>query len=544
MKSEHDIGAQRAMNAPTTIPRLVQRAAERFGEAPFLRADDGTRTFAELARRVARGAAWLRARGAGPGERVLISAGNGIATIEGWLAAVHAGAWPAAVNPALTVAELEYVVDDLRPRIALAHADTAEPLRTACDPRGIPVALLADIGTGAYDEVRSADAHGEAASADGHGAVPSTNAHDEFPPADAEPSDVAAIVYTSGTTSRPKGALVRHLAYTGAGQSMPSWIGLGADEHLWSILPFFHINAQAYSLMTALANGYRLSVAAKFRASTFWRDAAALGVTEVNAIGAMVAILARQPAEAFVPGSLRTLYAAPALEPDENRALERRFGLRIVTGFGMSENTFGTVESETSRAKRSSIGRPRVHPAGAVPNEIRIVSLEGEVQPRGAVGELQFRNAALTPGYWNAPEISDRALRDGWLRTGDAGYVDDDGDVVLVGRYKEMIRRRGENIAPREVEDALELHPGVQQAAVIGVPSALSEEDVVGAVIRAPGTSADEDELRAWCAQRLAPYKIPLRILFVEAFPLTATLRVAKERLKDELMPLLAEAPR
>ncbi len=351
-------------------------------------------------------------------------------------------------------------------------------------------------------------------------------------------------MYTSGTTSRPKGALVRHLAYTGAGQSMPAWIGLGADEHLWSILPFFHINAQAYSLMTALANGYRLTVGAKFRASTFWRDAAALGVTEVNVIGAMVAILARQPQDAFVPGSLRTLYAAPALEPDENRALERRFGLRIVTGFGMSENTFGTVESDTSRAKRSSIGRPRAHPGGAVPNDIRIVSLEGEVQPRGAVGELQFRNAAVTPGYWNAPEITARTLQDGWLRTGDAGYVDDDGDVVLVGRYKEMIRRRGENIAPREVEDALELHPGVQQAAVIGVPSALSEEDVVGAVIRAPGATVGEDELRAWCADRLAPYKIPLRILFVEAFPLTATMRVAKERLKAELLPLLAQAPR
>jgi crotonobetaine/carnitine-CoA ligase len=524
------------VNAPTTIPRLVQSAAERFGDAPFLRADDGARTFAEVARNVARGAAWLRARGAGPGERVLIAAGNGVATIEGWLAAVHTGAWPAAVNPALTAAELEYVADDLRPRLALAHADTIELVRAVCDARGIPVALLGDVGAG---DVGGGDlgAHTDAER-------PPAGAHDDFAPADARPEDVAAIVYTSGTTSRPKGALVRHLAYTGAGQSMPAWIGLGADEHLWSILPFFHINAQAYSLMTALANGYRLTVSAKFRASTFWRDAAALGVTEVNVIGAMVAILARQPEDAFVPGGLRTLYAAPALEPDENRALEKRFGLRIATGFGMSENTFGTVESETSRAKRSSIGRPRVHPGGAVPNEIRVVSPEGEVQGRGAVGELQFRNAAVTPGYWNAPEITARTLQDGWLRTGDAGYVDDDGDVILVGRYKEMIRRRGENIAPREVEDALELHPGVQQAAVIGVPSALSEEDVIGAVIRAPGTNASEEELRAWCAGRLAPYKIPLRILFVAAFPLTATMRVAKERLKAEIVPLLAEVSR
>jgi acyl-CoA synthetase (AMP-forming)/AMP-acid ligase II len=116
--------------------------------------------------------------------------------------------------------------------------------------------------------------------------------------------------------------------------------------------------------------------------------------------------------------------------------------------------------------------------------------------------------------------------------------------VVLVGRYKEMIRRRGENVAPREVEDALALHPGVQQAAVVGVPSSLSEEDVVACVIRAPDAAVDEAELRAWCATRLAPYKIPVRIVFLDAFPLTPTMRVAKERLKSEIAPLLAQASR
>ncbi|HWT04159.1 MAG TPA: AMP-binding protein, partial [Xanthomonadales bacterium] len=332
--------------------------------------------------------------------------------------------------------------------------------------------------------------------------------------------------------------------YVGAGQSMRSWLGLGDAERLWCVLPFFHINAQAYSLMSALANGYELVVAPKFRASTFWRDAAELGVTEVNLIGAMVAILARQPAEMFVRGALRTIYAAPALEPAENRALEARFGVRIVTGFGMSECTFGCIETPTSRAKSSSIGAPRSHPDGLISNELRIVAPAGELVPRGTVGELQFRNAAVTPGYWNAPEITERAVQDGWLRTGDAGYVDEDGDVVLVGRYKEMIRRRGENVAPREVEDALALHPGVQQAAVVGVPSSLSEEDVVACVVRAPGAAVGEAELREFCAARLAPYKIPVRIVFLDAFPLTPTMRVAKERLKAEIAPLLAEASR
>jgi crotonobetaine/carnitine-CoA ligase len=486
----------------TTIPRFIQAAAERYGDAPFVFSATERRTFAQTAGNVARGAAWLHDRGVTRGDRVLISGGNDVGTIEAWLAAVHAGAIPAVVNPALTEPELQYVVDDLRPRVTLQG--------------GAQIAAM----------------HAQA-----RDAAPA-------PVPGGEPADVAAIVYTSGTTSRPKGALVRHLAYVGAGQSMRSWLGLRDAERLWCVLPFFHINAQAYSLMTALANGYPLAISPKFRASTFWRDAADLGVTEVNLIGAMLAILARQPAEMFVAGALRTIYAAPALEPPENRALEARFGVRIVTGFGMSECTFGCIETPTSRSKSASIGRPRSHPGGTIPNELRIVTPAGDLAPRGSAGELQFRNAAVTPGYWNAPEITERTLQDGWLRTGDAGYVDADGDVVLVGRYKEMIRRRGENIAPREVEDALALNPGVLQAAVVGVASSLSEEDVVACIVRAPGATVDEAELRAWCATRLAPYKIPVRIVFLDAFPLTPTMRVAKERLKAEIAPLLAEAPR
>jgi carnitine-CoA ligase len=477
-------------------------AADRFGSAAFLTSATERRTFAESAGNVARGAAWLRDRGTTRGDRVLISGANTIGTIEAWLAAVHAGAIPAAVNPALTEPELQYVLEDLQPRVT----------------------LLGDAQIGAMHE-------------EARGATPA-------PLPGGDPADAAAIVYTSGTTSRPKGALVRHLAYVGAGQSMRSWLGLGDAERVWCVLPFFHINAQAYSLMTALANGYPLVIAPKFRASTFWRDAADLGVTEVNLIGAMLAILARQPADMFVRGALRTIYAAPALEPPENRALEARFGVRVITGFGMSECTFGCIETPTSRAKSSSIGRPRSHPDGLISNELRIVAPSGEPAPRGTVGELRFRNAAVTPGYWNAPEITARTVQDGWLRTGDAGYVDGDGDVMLVGRYKEMIRRRGENVAPREVEDALALNPGVQQAAVVGVPSSLSEEDIVACVVRAPGATVDEAELRAWCTTRLAPYKIPMRILFLDAFPLTPTMRVAKERLKAEIAPLLAEVSR
>lgn len=498
------------MGSFPSIAALVQGAAERFGDAPFLVDAVSSRrlSFAATAAAVADRAGTLQRRGVARGDRILLAGANSIELVEAWLSVVHLGAIPAAIDPALTRPELEYVAEDLRPRLALVDPalKTAHEVLAA---HGVPVAAVA----------------GEDANASPCAA------------ARAGPADVAAIVYTSGTTSRPKGALVRQAAYVGAGESMASWLELTSTERLWCVLPLFHINAQAYSLMTALANGYGLVVSPKFRASTFWSEAARLQVTEVNLIGAMLAILSQQPPERFVRGTLRTIYSAPVLSPAENAAFEARFGVRVVTGFGMSENTFGTIQSETSKNKANSIGRPRSHPDGAIVNEMRVVAPGGEVVRAGEVGELQFRNPAMTPGYWNAPEVSAKAVVDGWLRTGDAGYVDADGDVVLVGRYKEMIRRRGENVAPREVEDVLMQHDGVQAAAVIGLPSPLSEEDVVACVIRAPESNVDEEALRAWCAARLAPYKVPQRVVFRTAFPLTATMRVAKARLAAEIAP-------
>ena len=490
-----------------TVPELVIDAGQRFGAAAFL--GDGTQTlgFATVAQRVARGAGALRKHGVVAGDRVAIVAPNGVEPIVAWLASIHAGAIPAVLNPSLTEPEFAYAFGDLTPRLVLI------------DSRNPSAAARAASRAANIAQIDCALASNE----------------EPIEPTRALASDVAAIVYTSGTTSRPKGALVRHLAYTGAGQSMPAWLRLGEVEHLWAMLPFFHINAQAYSLMTALANGYRLTISEKFRASTFWQDAARLDVTVVNVIGAMLAILAKGESADRVAGPLHLVYAAPALEPSANRDFEARFGVRIASGYGMSENVFGTIESATSRAKAGSIGRPRSHPAGLIPNEMRLVTPDGELAEPGAVGELQFRNAAVTPGYWNAPEITAKALGGGWLHTGDAGYLDADGDIVLVARYKEMIRRRGENIAPGEVEDAIALHPDVIAVAVIGVPSPLSEEDVVACVVARPNVVLDDVALRAWCEARLASYKIPTRFIIRDALPLTPTMRVAKDRLKAEI---------
>ena len=472
------------------MPELLFSAEHRFGDAPAIITTDRSESFRQLARSTRSAAETLHRRGLKPGDRVLIAAPNSLPLVHAWLGAIVAGGIPAAINPELTSAEIDYVRDDLRPAVTILHEEV-----DALDAK-----------------VMESEARAVAV----------------------QPLEVAAIVYTSGTTSRPKGVMVRHAAYTETGASFPGWIVLKPPQRLWACLPLFHINAQAYSLMTALAHGFSLALTPKFHASTFWHDAHALGVTSVNVVGAMLEFLAAQPESTWVESPLRTVYAAPGPPPAQRIQLEARFGVRILTGYGMSENPFGCAESATSRMKAGSIGRPRQPASRAFENELRIVHPEGgDVEP-GEVGELRFRNPVMTPGYWNAPQVTAATIKDGWLHTGDAGHRDTDGDVFLTGRFKEMIRRRGENIAPAEVEDVLLAHPTVRDAAVFGVPAGLMEDEVVAVVVLRDGVASDEAALKAWAATRLAAYKVPSRIHFRDSLPTTATHRVAKDRLRQE----------
>ena len=472
------------------MPELLASAERRFGDAPAIITTERSESFRELARSTRSAAEVLRRRSLKLGDRVLMAAPNSLPLVHAWLGTIVAGGIPAAVNPELTNAEIDYVRDDLRPAVTILHEEVDALDTSVIEPEAPAVAV--------------------------------------------QPLEVAAIVYTSGTTSRPKGVMVRHAAYTETGASFPGWIGLKPPQRLWTCLPLFHINAQAYSLMTALAHGFSLALTPKFHASTFWHDAQALGVTSVNVVGAMLEFLAAQPQSTWVESPLRTIYAAPGPSPAQRDQLEARFGVRILTGYGMSENPFGCAESPTSRMKAGSIGRPRQPASRAFENELRIVHPEGgDVEP-GEVGELRFRNPVMTPGYWNAPQVTAATIKDGWLQTGDAGYRDKDGDVFLTGRFKEMIRRRGENIAPVEVEDALLAHPTVRAAAVFGVPAGLMEDEVVAVVVLRDGVASDEAALKAWAATRLAAYKVPSRIHFRDSLPTTATHRVAKDRLRKE----------
>jgi carnitine-CoA ligase len=460
-----------------TIPNLLAAAVAEVPDKLWLLHEDESFTYAQAHELVRRAAAGLAARGVGRRDVVLATARNEPAYLFVWLGSMQLGAVYLAANPASSEAELAGLAEQVRPRLIVSDADVDDLL--AAQPA----------------------AHG---------------------PGPAQPEDAAVLIPTSGTTGRSKLVTQTHRAYVMAGEGFPWWLELTADDRLMTSLPLFHINAPAYSVLGSIAARASLVLLPRFSASTFIESARRYGATQFNAIGAMLEILMRQPErpdDADTP--LRLCYTGPSPAEPRQLEIERRFGLRIVCGYALSETPYGMVWRRGTRPY-GTLGSPRQHPTLGEVNEARVVD-----------GELQLRNPAVMKGYWGMPEETARVLlEDGWLRTGDLVSDNGDGTYTFIGRAKEVIRRRGENLAPAEVEEALMSHPEVTEAAVVGVPSELSEEDVKAFVVR--DGSAAPRAIRGWAAERLARFKVPRYIELVDELPHTPTGRVAKHELTRE----------
>jgi crotonobetaine/carnitine-CoA ligase len=322
-----------------------------------------------------------------------------------------------------------------------------------------------------------------------------------------------------------------------AGEGFPWWMELTADDRLMTSLPLFHINAPAYSVLGSVAARAGLVLLPRFSPSTFLDSARRSGATEFNAIGAMLEMLMAQPErpdDAATP--LRLAYSGPSPPEARHLEIERRLGIRLVCGYAMSESPYGTIWPRGTRPF-GTLGAIRQHPTLGRINEGRVMHDGSPVAP-GEVGELELRNPAIMLGYWGMPEETARVIRpDGWLRTGDLVHENPDGTYTFVGREKEIIRRRGENLSPAEVEDALTTHPAVAEVAVVGVPSELTDEEVKAFVVLSSGAGEDPASLHAWSAGRLTRFKVPRYIEIVAELPHTPTGRVAKHRLPRDRTP-------
>jgi carnitine-CoA ligase len=488
-----------------TIPALFRRAVDDAPGSTWLLAGADTFTYVQAQDQIERAASALRAAGVDQGDRVVVTARNTPEYLLTWFALMEVGAIQVPVNPKSSRAELAGFVRQATPGLVVTDGGLAPLVDGAVDDAEIGVAR-ADVG-----ELF-------AATADGHG------------PADVDERDVAVMIPTSGTTGRSKLVMQTHLAYVMAGEGFPYWLRLAGEDRLMTSLPLFHINAPAYSTLGSVAARASLVLLPGFSAGDFIASARRHRATEFNAIGAMLEILMRQPARPDdADNPIRLCYTGPSPDRERQLEIEERFGFEIVCGYALSETPYGLVWRHGSRPF-GSLGSARQHPALGHVNDARVIE-GGQPVPPGGVGELELRNPAIMRGYYEMPDETAEVLVDGWLRTGD--LVRDNGDetYTFVGRKKEVIRRRGENLSPAEVEAVLERHPGVAEAAVIGVPSELSEQDVKAFVIAAPGHALDMIDVHAFAASHLARFKVPRYFQVVEELPHTPTGRLAKHRL-------------
>jgi carnitine-CoA ligase len=497
---------------------FFEEAVSDVPDQPFLVWQDEPVTYRTFDTRVNRAAnAWHRL-GVRKGDRVVFMADNSPEFLEAWLGLVKVGGVLSAVNTGFKADEVAHQVEHSDPRCILVSDQHGEVMASVSDRLpSIPVLHL-----GPHDRFRDFR-------------VLLAEAGPDAPPVELVGDDPISLIYTSGTTGRPKAVVQTHRTFVLTGQAYPSWLDIRRGDRQYVCLPYFHINSQAYSTMGAIGARSTIVLAPRFSASRFWPEVRRHGVTHFNFIGAMTVILSRRDASVDdIDNQVRVAYGGTKLPYDLQMDVERRFGLRIISGFGMSETTFGMIEDVHGYRRPGSIGKPRQHPDPAVPrNEARLIDDQGQDVAPGEVGELILRNPAMALGYFRDPERTAEAFRDGWLHTGDLLRRDEEGFHFFVDRKKDVIRRRGENVSSVEVERILAEHPSVQYASVVGVPSELTDEEILAWIVPRPGATVDPAALLAWAGERLAAFKVPRYVRVIDELPRTGSHKVRKELLRE-----------
>ncbi len=508
-----------------TLGELLDRAASLSPARIYLYFRDRQISYLEFKDYSLRAAALFQEMGIGKGERVALFLPNCPEFLYAWMGLSRLGAVCVPINTAYKKEEGACILNSCGAKLLLAHRTllgAAREMRELCStvreliavddadgPLGFP-GLRKELGT----------------------KTPLAEV------VDVTPRDVSMLVYTSGTTGRPKGVMVTHEMYVAAGQGFATWVKATPRDRFFTCLPLYHANAQYYSTMGSLAVGGSLILEERFSASRFWDQLRRSGATVVNFIGMMLPVLMKQPrAESGTPGGPRVFYGSPAFAPEVLAEFEARFRTKVIIGYGLTESCYGTIERLDETHRPRSSGLPRWHPDPRFKNEVRIANEEDIPLSAGEVGEIVLRNPALTPGYWRDPEQTAATFRAGWFHTGDLGWMDRDGYLYFLDRKKDVIRRRGENISSLEVEEVLKREPRIVDCAVIGVPSELGEEEVKAYVVLRPGQVMKPEEVIYWCAERLAYFKVPRYVGFRSELPMTPSLRVRKELLRKESDP-------
>ncbi len=506
-----------------TVGELLDRSASLNPAKTYLYFRGQEISFEKFRDHSLRAATLFRDLGVGKGDKVGLFLPNCAEFLYAWMGLSRLGAVCVPINPAYKEEEGAFVLNGCRARVLLAHQTLLEVTQEIrrLSPEVEKVLLVNEDGqgfTGYLDFLQELRRKPQPSEPEG-----------------VSPQDICMLMYTSGTTGRPKGVIVTHEMYVAAGQGFATWVEASSQDRFFTCLPLCHGNAQYYSTMGSLAVGASLIMEERFSASKFWDQVQQSEATVANFIGMMLPVIMKQPkVDAKLSRPVRVFYGSPAFSPEVLAEFEKRFSTNVLIGYGLTECCYGTIERLGQVHRLRSSGLPRWHPDARFINEVRIVNEQDMPLPAGEVGEVVLRSPAVTPGYWQDKEQTESALRGGWFHTGDLGRLDDEGYLYFLDRKKDVIRRRGENISSLEVEEVLKREPRILDCAVIGVPSELAEEEVMAYVVVRPGERMKPEEVVNWCADRLATFKVPRYVEFRAELPRTPSLRVQKELLRQE----------
>ncbi len=468
-------------------------------------------TYADLQRSGAALGADLAHAGIAPGAVVSFMLPNGVAAASVFLGAMYAGYVVSPVNLHAADAQLEYMLAHSRTRLVFAAPEHVARLR----------ALLQRAQSTAG--VRETDPdHLELA---GNASAALT---------EVAPHTPAMLMYTSGTTGMPRGVLLSHWNMLYAAGAVVAAQELSANDRVLSALPLYHINGQCIATVSPVLSGGSIVMPHRFSASQWWPLIERYRPTWLNLVPTIIAYLLNGPdltaGQASACRAIRFARSASAPLPiEQHQAFEARFGIAVIEAMGLTEAASVAFANplDARRRKYGSVGLP-------LGVEARIVAADGAVLGAGEHGEIEVRGANVIADYHRPREVTAEARSaDGWLATGDLGYRDGDGYYFVVGRRKELIIKGGENIAPREIDEALLRHPAVLEAAAVGIPDPNYGQDILACVVLKPGAHCDEAELRAHCLTQLGRYKAPRLLRLVTALPKGPSGKVQRLKLLD-----------
>jgi long-chain acyl-CoA synthetase len=482
-------------------------SARTCADRPALRQGDTVLSYTQLDEITSQMAGLLRSRGVKPGDRVALMLPNVMTFPVIYYGVLRAGGVVVPMNPLLKSREVSFYLGDSGAKTIFAFADVADEASKGAADAGADCVVVTP---GEFE-----------ASIVGETPEPDVVGRDG--------TDTVLILYTSGTTGKPKGAELTHDNMSRNAAAATRVFMVGSDDVIFGGLPLFHSFGQTCGLNVAVHAGACLTLLPRFSPAAALEILQRDRVTVMEGVPTMYVALLQHPGrEAFDTSPLRLCVSGGAALPVEVlRGFEAAFDTIVLEGYGLSETSpVASFNHPDRERKPGSIGTPI---EGV---EFRLIDDEWRDVPEGDTGEIAIRGHNVMKGYWNRPDDTNEAIRDGWFRTGDVARRDKDGYYFIVDRKKDVIIRGGFNVYPREIEEVLYEHPAVVEAAVIGLPHPTHGEEVAATVALKPGTSATADELREYVKDRVAAYKYPRHVWIVEELPKGPTGKILKREIK------------